>query len=92
MFSLRWFDEAAEDRKLGNSLGILAFSYQGEKAFSYQGEGVHLLLEILHRAPHLPKLTLPRQSVSSGYETYLVSVYWQTDQRGVIPSEKTEKN
>jgi len=24
-----WFDEAAEDRKLGNSLGILAFSYQG---------------------------------------------------------------
>merc|ERR1712212_140604 len=24
-----WFDEAAEVRKLGNSLGILAFSYQG---------------------------------------------------------------
>jgi len=24
-----WFDDAAESRKLGNSLGILAFSYQG---------------------------------------------------------------
>ena len=28
---LRWFDDAAESRKLGNSMGVLAFSYQGER-------------------------------------------------------------
>ena len=42
------------------------------------------MLEILLWALHWPKLTLPpwpRKSVSSEDETYLVSVYWQTDQR-----------
>ena len=28
---MRWFDDAAESRKLGNSMGVLAFSYQGER-------------------------------------------------------------
>ena len=40
-----------------------------------------IMLEILLGPSTSPKLTLPpwpRQSVSSGDETYLVSVYWQT--------------
>ena len=28
---LRWFDDAAESGKLGNSMGVLAFSYKGER-------------------------------------------------------------
>ena len=50
----------------------------GRKKCAYYATHV---LEILLGPSTSPKLTLPpwpRQSVSSGDETYLVSVYWQT--------------
>ena len=45
MFPLRWYNEAAEVMKLGNSSGIHAFSYQGVRLYLHHIPHIHSEIE-----------------------------------------------